>query len=33
MCSEPKSKHALIKKRSEIKFLKTSSLTANKERH
>ena len=34
MCDEPKSKHALIKKRSETKLKKKATfLTASKERH
>ena len=33
MCSEPKSKHALIQKRSEIKLKKQAFLTASKEQH
>ena len=32
MCAEPKSKHVLIQKRSEIKKKKQVTLTASKER-
>ena len=33
ICGEPKSKHALIQKRSEIKLKEQVFLTAGKERH
>ena len=33
MCGEPKLKHVLIQKRSEIKLKKQVCLTVSKERH
>ena len=33
MCGEPRSKHALIQKRPEIKYKKASFLNESKEQH